>query len=113
MWFKTRVGLYNLGEPLEIRAIRAQTGHWMLAAQLRSGPEGTGRSLFGRISMSGPWFHLAKFRDHAAVQEEIGLALEHIAPAARSGAVVCDLTQVGHPDAWEKEWVQVAWPRQG
>jgi hypothetical protein len=112
MWFKTRVGLYNLGEPLEIRVFQPEAGHWLLMAQLRNGPEGKGRSLLGKIDMSGPWFYLAKFRDHPGVQADIGHALERIATAAQSGAPVCDLTQVGHPDAWEDSWVQVAWPRQ-
>jgi hypothetical protein len=110
VWFKTRVGLSQISEPLEIRAYRADSGNWTLAAQFRSGPDTTGRTLFGKINMSGPWFFLAKFRDDPGVQEEIGRALDRIAEAAQSESRLCDLSEVGHTEAWEKEWLQIAWP---
>jgi hypothetical protein len=113
VWFKTRVGLVAIDAPVEFRIWRHESGHWGLIAQLRSGPEAKGRSLFGKINMSGPWFHLAQFRDHSAVQQEIGQALERIVAAAQAAAPLCDLSDVGHPEAWVNDWNQVAWPRPG
>ena len=112
MWFKTRTGLVNLSEPLEIMAYQPKKqGTWSLAAHLKNGPETACRTIFGgKISLSGPWFHLAFFADDPDVGDRIGRAMHSILAAVTAEAKVCDLTQTGDADAWDSRWHQISWP---
>jgi hypothetical protein len=110
MWIKTRAGLVVLTAPMEVRAWQNKSGTWSIGAQFRTGPEGTTRSIFGKVDMQGPWFMLGLFRDHPGVQEAIAHAFARIAAAAEAGARLCDLSDIGDPDLWSEPWVRIPWP---
>jgi hypothetical protein len=111
LWVKTRVGLCALRNDFEIRAYKWDTTRtWGLVAQVRNGPDTEGRGIFRKFSMSGPWLHLAYFRDHADVEVEIGKAMQVIVDAVKSNTAICDLSQMGTADAWTPAWKQIRWP---
>ena len=115
MLFKTRVGLCVLGEYVEIRAIPPTNSKtWAITAQYRGCPDMEGRSLLGRkFKMGSVWFYLAMLNDQEGVGAEIELAMQKIAEAYASSAKLCDLSQVGSPDAWLKHserWRTIRWP---
>jgi hypothetical protein len=114
MWFKTRVGLTAIDEPLEVLAWRSpKTGHWILYADQKGLPEGETRLFFRRVSLTNPTLTLAQYPDRPDVAEAIGQTMHVIARAVSARAPLCDLSAAGDADAWDKEWVQIAWPAAG
>ena len=110
MWFKTRIGLARLPDSVEIKAWRTpKSGHWSIGAQVKAVPDVQVSTLLRRQKISGPWFHLASFRDSPSVQAEIAQTLETIAAAIAADQTVCDLTQAGHAEAWDPIWHHIAW----
>jgi len=108
--FKTRVGLCILSENIEVRAFKADLAElWWIAAQYRTGSEGQGRGLFGKVSFGGSWFYLAGFSDRPGVDAEISKVMQLITSAFESSATVCDLSGVGSPEAWCRNWAQIEW----
>jgi len=112
MWIKTRVGLCAIHNDIEIRVHKYdKTKTWGLYAHVRSGSEAEGKSLFGKIKFGGAWFQLAYFVDHPDVQLEIGKAMQAIVDSIASNSTICDLSQVGTSEAWDKAWSQIKWPK--
>jgi len=108
--FKTRVGMCVLSENIDIRASKNELSQlWWITAHYRVGGEGQGRNLFGKIGFGGSWFYLAGFFDHPDVKAEISKAMQLITRAFESSAAVCDLSEVGSADVWDKNWAQIEW----
>jgi len=108
--FKTRVGMCVLSENIEIRASKNELSDlWWITAHYRVGGEGQGRNLFGKIGFGGSWFYLAGFFDHPGAEAEISKAMQLITRAFESSAAVCDLSEVGSPEVWGKNWAQIEW----
>ena len=111
MWFKTRIGLVSLPKCIEIKAWQsAKTGNWNVGAHLKNGLDVEVRSLFRRQKLSTPWFWLACFRDSPSVQGDIARVFAAIEASVTGKQMICDLSQVGQADAWDKVYHPIAWP---
>ena len=115
MLFKTRTSLCVLNKGVEIRVFPSgNSKSWTIAAQKRGGLEGESKSLLGKaVKFGGPWFYLAAFDAHEAVEVEIGKAMQMIADAYENSSPVCDLSHVGSSEAWRelsRNWTAVRWP---
>ena len=115
MWFKTRVGFASVTPPFEILCSKHNAEPtWFIFASMKTGPEMTMKSLFGRrAAVSPPVLYLAFFRDGPDVGAAIAECMAEIETAIRAKADFCDLSQAGDAEAWGKAWQQVQWPRAG
>jgi hypothetical protein len=110
VWFKTRVSVAELQGSFEVLAWRdPETPRWMLYALSRSHEEREFRTGFRKEKINSPSIVLACFPEGAGVAGEIGMAMRRIAEAAAAGARMCDLSDVGSPAGWDKQWVQIEW----
>jgi len=109
LWIKTRVGLLAFSTDLQVRAVKWEaTGTWGLMAYTCA--ESQAQRGWFRSRVGGTWHPLACFRDHSGVEGEIGKALQLIADGVGRNEQLCDLSQVGSPDAWAPAWKQIHWP---
>src|SRR5438128_2464487 len=110
MWFKTRVGLTHIDGPMEVLAYKyPKAPGWCVYAKVKECPEGEGHSLFGKIKMTGPILTLACFNDGRDVQQKIAATMSAIATAIGAQLPLCELSEAGDAEAWDRAWTQIAW----
>jgi len=112
MWFRTRVGLVGVEEPVEIvieQFTRENTKYWAILARGKCQQEVTLKGVLGRGTFSNPVSYLAQFLDNPDAKQSIGSCMRLIASSVENEKKVCDLSQVGDAQAWSRQWNQVDW----
>jgi hypothetical protein len=110
MLFKTRAGLSVVTGSFEVYAHQFETsGTCWLYAHLRSRTEGESNSFFKKVRFGGSWIKLVGFKIHAGLDAEIGSAMHIVAEALKNSASICDLSQLGSAEIWDKKLKLVRW----
>jgi len=103
MWFKTRVGMYSVTAPLEIRVAsypKAKKPYYLVFARSLNDAEVDYKGVFGKLNASGRVAHLARFELLESSEAGIAQCMTLVENAIASDARICDLSAVGHPAAW-------------
>ena len=111
MWFKTRVGLYSVTEPLEIKVAeypKAKRPYYLVFARSLTDASVDYKGILGTLKAPGRFAHLAQFDLSPASAPEIAECMRLIEQAIVAEAKICDLSAVGQPDAWEG-WNLIEW----
>ena len=114
MWFRTRVGLVGVIEPVEIMAAQttgAQGKYWYVFARLKAQQEGSIKALMGGGTFTNPVSSLAMFSDGPGVGRAVADCLALVERSIVAGSAVCDLSLAGDAAAWGEKWNQIEWPR--
>lgn len=111
IWFKTRVGLASVTEPCEILVWKStKAAVWYISAHMKTEPEITMKNFWGRSgSISAPFLHLAFFSDGPGVSKAIAECMARIQDSICTKAELCDLSEIGDPQAWGQKWHQIKW----
>ena len=112
MWFKTRVGLYQLVEPLEICVgsyLDEKIPNYSIYVRMLKEQTFNYTGVFGKAKASNPSVHLVLFRVSDTTQAAIAQCMKLIEDAICSDAKICDLSAAGDPDAWSDIWTKVEW----
>jgi hypothetical protein len=115
MWFKTRVGLSSIKEPFEIRVAKypeAKKPSYLVFARSLTDSDVQYKGIFGSLKAPGRYVHLAKFDMSEASEPDIAQCMKLIEAAIADEVRICDLSAVGHVDAWlgdASEWYPVKW----
>ena len=115
MWFKTRVGLSSVKEPFEVRVAQypeAKKPSYLVFARSLTDSEVRYKGILGNLNSPGRYVHLAKFELSDASELEITECMRLIEAAIADEVRICDLSAVGHVDAWlgdASEWYPVKW----
>ena len=115
MWFKTRVGFVSITAPTEILVHQhPKYGSWSIYSKLKAGlaMERRGFLKCRKRTTTNLTSHLAIFSDRPGVSEAIGECMVKIEAAIRAKADICDLSESGDTQAWDKAWQQIQWPKQ-
>ncbi len=65
--------------------------------------------MFKSFSFGGTWINLVAFANDPDIDAQIGRAMQLIAESIASATPICDLSQLGSIDAWDKKWIQIQW----
>ena len=111
MWFKTRVGLVSIQEPVEILIGNhpASKDSWYVFARSKVQQESQLRGLFASGTFSNPVSHLAMFSSGPNCQRAIADCMSQIEVSLQAGSALCDLSTVGDASAWGDNWRLVQW----
>jgi hypothetical protein len=112
MWFKTRAGLYSVIEPLEIRVAKypkATTPSYSVFCRSLHDVDVLYKGIFGNFKAAGRHVHLAQFELSDSSEAEIAQCMRLIEEAIANESRICDLSAVGHADAWGDGWNLVEW----
>jgi len=115
MWLKTRIGLCSVIEPFEIRVAKYpedKKPSYLVFARALHDTDVQYKGIFGNLTAPGRYIYLARFKLLDASEAEIAQCMTLIEEAIANEARICDLSSVGHADAWSdasKEWYQIKW----
>lgn len=114
MWFKTRVGLASIADPVEILVakIGKPIPYWYIYARSKTSQEATGVSLFGRWRFSNPVTYLAMFAESDSASKDLAKCMSLIETSIRAKADLCDLSEAGDAAVWPANWNHIQWERQ-
>jgi hypothetical protein len=112
MWFKTRIGLVSVNEPLEIRVAeypKAKKPSYLVYARSLYDTDVSYKGIFGTLRAPGRFAHLAQFDLSDSSKAAIAQCMKLIGDAIASDARICDLSAVGHAEAWPDGWNLIEW----
>jgi hypothetical protein len=112
MWFKTRVGLYSVIEPLEIRVAKypkTKRPSYLVFARSLTDTHVSYKGIFGTLTAPGRFAHLAQFDLSDSSAASIAQCMRLIEEAIANEARICDLSALGDADAWPDDWNLIEW----
>ena len=114
MWFKTRVALVSIENPVEILVFHDIPNRaWNIYVCPKNFPNLRSKTLWGsQNTVANPTSYLACFADGPDVKRMVGDCLAVIETAIHNKADICDLSRAGDAQAWRKSWQQIEWPGQ-
>jgi hypothetical protein len=67
------------------------------------------KGIFGTLSVPGRYVHLAQFELSSSSETAIVECMRQIEEAIATEAKICDLSAVGHAEAWGDAWNIIDW----
>jgi len=111
MWFKTRVGLFSIHEPLEIRIAcypQAKTPFCGVYVRTIKDQDFQYKGIFGSAKASSPSIFVARFLQSGSSEQAIARSMALIEEAIQTEAKICDLSALDDEAAWDG-WNLVEW----
>jgi len=112
MWFKTRVSLVAVLEPMEIRVAsypEEKIPYHLVFAECTKDQSFEYKGIFGKAKARNHYINLARFHISNETPSRIAECMKRVEEAICADVKVCDLSTVGDRDAWSDAWTQIEW----